>query len=540
MAKKAKYYQEGAAVAPLATPTGIPAGGHAAQPIADYLAGPSLTAPLGTAGTSYTPGLVESRQRQRIADVRGLRELTDLGVSEDAARQLIQTGRYQDSRDDGSDALTPQELQRLQETGSNGHIISRSGRGPGGWREWGVDTPTIHGRQLTADERLSADFSHLGEGALGQIPGVGTAIGGALGGWNRAAQRDLREAGGVTYNIGGQPVTVGPDGSVAGTLPPGVSRNDVVSWARGQGQEITTPEFELPSFFSGLGEVFGLSEAQEAQTAEQRRQAAEAAAREEAAARARAAELARQARQSRPAGSNPNAIGWTDNDNNPSTPPIFDNRTPAQAERESNQSAAQIRAQSRAQDPRQEHQYSGGNYGGGRQGSGTGGQARSGEFVSSSHDWSAARAEGGYIYKRHGGEVEEDIKIAQSRIKDGPLAQAGPQVATPAGMPQRGPGVVSQVGQHVAGKMLEKALAGTLLGGTGGILAGGLFNKGGMVEYKEMGGMVGGPLGMKDMQSIGRSEDVSKVKMKSAGKDQSHEVEVSYHAPLSYQQPKGE
>ena len=92
-----------------------------------------------------------------------------------------------------------------------------------------------------------------------------------------------------------------------------------------------------------------------------------------------------------PPNTQPNAIGWVDNDNNPNTPTIFDNRTPAQKDEEDRMTAAQIREQSRRQDPRQEHQFGGGsNDYGNRQGSGTGGRARSGEFVSNTHDWSAA------------------------------------------------------------------------------------------------------------------------------------------------------
>ena len=472
MAKKAKYYQEGG---PL-VPTGIPAAGHAAQPIANYLAGTTPGAPLGSAGLSYQPGQAQLSQAQRIADQRGIRQLGELGVAAPLAQQLVETGRYREDDPSDTGRLSPLELKRLQETGHAGQVLGENTIG--GWRVW--DETSGQGG-LTAAERIGPDYSHFGDV---NIPGVGTALAGAAGGWNRAAQRKLVDAGGVTYNIGGQPVTVGPGGEVQGTLPAGVTRGDVVTWAKGQGQEITTPEFELPSFLSGVGEFFGFGDAKKAKEAEAAAEAARVAeeqrvANERAAAQARL-DIARR-------GGDPYR-NESDDD--------FRDRT---------QAASSRIDWSAPSDADLEDVYGG------------------------TTDWNF----------KHGGPVEEDIRIAQSRIKDAPLAQARPQIATPAGMqPQKSLG--SQLGQHVTGKLLESALGGGVLGGTGGILAASVFNKGGMVEYKEMGGMVGGPLGMKDMQSIGRSEDISKVKMKSAGKDQSHEVEVSYHAPLSYQQPKGE
>ena len=98
-------------------------------------------------------------------------------------------------------------------------------------------------------------------------------------------------------------------------------------------------------------------------------------------------------------------------------------------EREENITPAEVREISRAQDPRQEHQYGGGsNDYGNRQGSGTGGQARSGEFVSSSHDWSAAN-EGGLIAMNYGGEVMNPL--VSYRQVGGAIADDGSNVPQP-------------------------------------------------------------------------------------------------------------
>nr|MCH9736774.1 hypothetical protein [Actinomycetes bacterium] len=56
-------------------------------------------------------------------------------------------------------------------------------------------------------------------------------------------------------------------------------------------------------------------------------------------------------------------------------------------------------------------------------------------------------------------------------------------------------------------------------------------------EYKEMGGMTPGPLGMTDLQKIGSDEAVSKAILKKKGKDVEDHIELNYHAPLKYQKP---
>ena len=58
-------------------------------------------------------------------------------------------------------------------------------------------------------------------------------------------------------------------------------------------------------------------------------------------------------------------------------------------------------------------------------------------------------------------------------------------------------------------------------------------------EYKNIGGMTKGPLGMPDMLAAGKGKDVSKVKMKKNKGDMAEEVEVNYHAPLA-PKPTGE
>ena len=58
--------------------------------------------------------------------------------------------------------------------------------------------------------------------------------------------------------------------------------------------------------------------------------------------------------------------------------------------------------------------------------------------------------------------------------------------------------------------------------------------------YKNMGGLTPGPLGLSDMQVLGKPSDVSKVMYKKKGGDVEDVMEVSYHTPLSHQQPKGE
>ena len=144
-------------------------------------------------------------------------------------------------------------------------------------------------------------------------------------------------------------------------------------------------------------------------------------------------------------------------------PSFTDNRSIIDRVKESVMSDAEIREQSRRQDPRQEHQYSGGggpDYGSGatrsesgRHGSGTGGQARSGEAVSRDHDWSAAK-DGGLIAMNVGGyamnplvhyrQVGGDLPPGPELIDGVPAEEAlAAQAPVPAGPP---PGMAPPMG----------------------------------------------------------------------------------------------
>ena len=58
-------------------------------------------------------------------------------------------------------------------------------------------------------------------------------------------------------------------------------------------------------------------------------------------------------------------------------------------------------------------------------------------------------------------------------------------------------------------------------------------------QYKAIGGMTSGPLGMSDALAAGKDKDISKVKIKKNKGDMSEEVEFNYHAPLA-PKPTGE
>ena len=58
-------------------------------------------------------------------------------------------------------------------------------------------------------------------------------------------------------------------------------------------------------------------------------------------------------------------------------------------------------------------------------------------------------------------------------------------------------------------------------------------------QYKAIGGMTPGPLGMSDMMVAGKDKSISKVKLKKAKGDMSEEMEYSYHPPLAAK-PTGE
>ena len=59
-------------------------------------------------------------------------------------------------------------------------------------------------------------------------------------------------------------------------------------------------------------------------------------------------------------------------------------------------------------------------------------------------------------------------------------------------------------------------------------------------QYKSIGGMTKGPLGMTDMLAAGKDKDISKVKMKKTKGDMSEEMEYSYHPPLAAKPTTGE
>ena len=60
-------------------------------------------------------------------------------------------------------------------------------------------------------------------------------------------------------------------------------------------------------------------------------------------------------------------------------------------------------------------------------------------------------------------------------------------------------------------------------------------------QYKAIGGLTKGPLGMSDLQVAGKDKSISKVKMKKSKGDMSEEVEYSYHPPLAAKpKPTGE
>ena len=268
---------------PLApAPSGATGAAHA--PIQAYLEGGSGSAPQ----LSYQQGMVKGAQDQAIADQRSLRELQEGGIGEDVAQQLVYSGAI--DQGGGEDrGLTPMELERLQKTGHAGHVIGENTIG--GWRKW---DPASNKQGLTVEQRLDPNYSHM------KIPGVGTAMMGGIGGINRKQQRALVDKGGVTYNINGQPVTVGPQGQVVGTLPQGVQRGDVVKWAEGQGQQITRPEGIFSGFLGDVKGALGLQAAEDKRVAD-----AEAAKQAAIAARANAA------RQVYGSSGDDNDHGWT-------------------------------------------------------------------------------------------------------------------------------------------------------------------------------------------------------------------------------------
>ena len=60
-------------------------------------------------------------------------------------------------------------------------------------------------------------------------------------------------------------------------------------------------------------------------------------------------------------------------------------------------------------------------------------------------------------------------------------------------------------------------------------------------QYKAIGGLTSGPLGMSDLQIAGKDKAISKVKMKKSKGDMSEEVEYNYHPPLAAKpKPTGE
>ena len=60
-------------------------------------------------------------------------------------------------------------------------------------------------------------------------------------------------------------------------------------------------------------------------------------------------------------------------------------------------------------------------------------------------------------------------------------------------------------------------------------------------QYKAIGGLTSGPLGMSDLQVAGKDKAISKVKMKKSKGDMAEEVEYSYHPPLAAKpKPTGE
>ena len=60
-------------------------------------------------------------------------------------------------------------------------------------------------------------------------------------------------------------------------------------------------------------------------------------------------------------------------------------------------------------------------------------------------------------------------------------------------------------------------------------------------QYKEIGGLTKGPLGMSDLAMAGKDKAISKVKMKKSKGDMSEEVEYNYHPPLAAKpKPTGE
>ena len=242
VAKKIAYKQTGGAQAPLGPASAPPTAGLAAPAIQQYVSGTGQGAPLA-GGTSYSqPGTDYS---SLIDYHKGVDQLQKAGIDPTGILYRDTVDRSGDDRQ-----LSDIELQRMMETGHAGQVLGENTIG--GWREWGTDSP----QGLTADERLSADYSHLGN-----IPGVGSALAGGIGGLNRKAQRGLREAGGVTYNIGGQPVTVGPDGSVAGTLPAGVNAGHIRDFAVKQGHlapsQIDTRPSWLKKGWSSVSDIIG-------------------------------------------------------------------------------------------------------------------------------------------------------------------------------------------------------------------------------------------------------------------------------------------
>ena len=279
MAKRwaAEYKQEGGPLAPVGAATGIPAGGHAAAPIADYLAGNATNAPLG-ATPSYRAGAAGADQQSRIAYEAGKRQLNEAGIEDEGLVYRDWTAPEPEGQTGWADWDQTQR-DRFLETGTTGHLLAKDDRAD--WQR-GVNT-------LTADQ-FNAEIAKRNEGGF-KVPGVMSGLANGIGGVMRQKMAAAVEAGGVPIAINGQLSVVNPDGSVIGNTGP-LGAQGVREYAQGQGL-ITTPQGPewLTNITDSISGIIGQKETHD----RQQREAAEAAQR--AAADARAAQARLNARQ---------------------------------------------------------------------------------------------------------------------------------------------------------------------------------------------------------------------------------------------------
>ena len=268
MAKRwaAEYKQEGGPLAPVGAATGLPAGGHAAAPIADYLAGNAANAPLG-ATPSYRAGAAGADQASRIAYEAGKRQLNEAGIEDEGLVYRDWTSPEPEGQTGWADWDQTQR-DRFLKTGTTGHLLAKDDRAD--WQR-GVNT-------LTADQ-FGAEIARRNEQGI-KVPGVMSGLASGIGGVMRQKMQAAVDAGGVPIAINGQLSVVNPDGSVIGNTGP-LGAQGVREYAQGQGliAKPQGPEW-LTNITDSISGIIGQKKTHDQKVAEEAERArAEASAR---------------------------------------------------------------------------------------------------------------------------------------------------------------------------------------------------------------------------------------------------------------------